>query len=105
MNVAQEIEFLQKNVDKLGVAEKKELLRLLDLHAKRSVVTKAQTDLITFAQEVYPGYKVGVHHKRLAALFEDIASGRKKRIIVNIAPRHGKSELTSYLFPAWLVGV
>jgi predicted phage terminase large subunit-like protein len=40
----------------------------------------------------------------LAKLFEDIAAGRKKRVIVNIAPRHGKSELISYLAPAWFLG-
>ena len=39
-----------------------------------------------------------------AQLFEDIANGKKKRIIVNIAPRHGKSELISYLAPAWFLG-
>jgi hypothetical protein len=53
---------------------------------------------------VYPGYKVGNHHRRLAKIFEDIANGVKKRVIVNIAPRHGKSELISYLAPAWFLG-
>jgi hypothetical protein len=42
--------------------------------------------------------------ERLAKIFEDIASGKKKRVIVNIAPRHGKSELISYLAPAWFLG-
>jgi predicted phage terminase large subunit-like protein len=40
----------------------------------------------------------------LAQIFEDIAAGKKKRVIVNIAPRHGKSELISYLAPAWFLG-
>jgi hypothetical protein len=47
---------------------------------------------------------VGAHHARLAKIFEDIAAGKKKRVIVNIAPRHGKSELISYLAPAWFLG-
>lgn len=102
--VLQEINYLRQNLHSLNAHEKRELLRLLDLQAKRAAVTKAQTDLITFAKEVYPGYKVGQHHRKLASLFEEIASGKKKRIIVNIAPRHGKSELTSYLFPAWFLG-
>jgi len=59
---------------------------------------------LEFIQHVYPGYKVGEHHKRLAQIFEDIAAGKKKRVIVNIAPRHGKSELISYLAPAWFLG-
>jgi hypothetical protein len=37
-------------------------------------------------------------------IFEEIAAGKKKRVIVNIAPRHGKSELISYLAPAWFLG-
>ena len=52
---------------------------------------------LEFIQHVYPGYIIGEHHRRLAKIFEDIANGEKKRVIVNIAPRHGKSELISYL--------
>jgi predicted phage terminase large subunit-like protein len=40
----------------------------------------------------------------LAGLFEEISRGVRKRVIVNIAPRHGKSELISYLAPAWFLG-
>ena len=59
---------------------------------------------LEFIQHVYPGYIIGEHHRRLAKIFEDIANGEKKRVIVNIAPRHGKSELISYLAPAWFLG-
>ena len=59
---------------------------------------------LDFVKHVYPGYKVGPHHLKLAQIFEDIANGKKKRVIVNIAPRHGKSELISYLAPAWFLG-
>lgn len=59
---------------------------------------------LDFVKHVYPGYKVGPHHLKLAQIFEDIAAGKKKRVIVNIAPRHGKSELISYLAPAWFLG-
>ena len=44
------------------------------------------------------------HTRKLAKIFEDIANGVKKRVIVNIAPRHGKSEMISYLAPAWFLG-
>jgi hypothetical protein len=47
---------------------------------------------------------IGAHHQKLANIFEAIAKGEKKRVIVNIAPRHGKSELISYLAPAWFLG-
>jgi predicted phage terminase large subunit-like protein len=64
----------------------------------------AKDDFLSFIQYVYPGYKVGPHHKKLAKIFEEIAEGKKKRVIVNIAPRHGKSEMISYLAPAWFLG-
>jgi predicted phage terminase large subunit-like protein len=64
----------------------------------------SQKSFLEFVKYVYPGYKVGPHHLKLAQIFEDIANGKKKRVIVNIAPRHGKSELISYLAPAWFLG-
>jgi predicted phage terminase large subunit-like protein len=64
----------------------------------------ASTSFLDFIDHVYPGYKVGPHHRKLAGIFEDVAAGKKKRVIVNIAPRHGKSEMISYLAPAWFLG-
>jgi hypothetical protein len=40
----------------------------------------------------------------MAKKFEEIAQGKTKRLIVNMPPRHTKSEFASYLFPAWLMG-
>ena len=65
---------------------------------------RAKSSFLDFISHVYPGYKVGPHHRKLAGIFEDIANGKKKRVIVNIAPRHGKSEMISYLAPAWFLG-
>ena len=64
----------------------------------------SQMSFLEFIKHVYPGYKVGPHHLKLIEIFEAIARGEKKRVIVNIAPRHGKSELISYLAPAWFLG-
>ena len=65
---------------------------------------RGKLSFLDFVKHVYPGYMVGQHHLKLAQIFEDIANGKKKRVIVNIAPRHGKSELISYLAPAWFLG-
>jgi len=79
-------------------------------HAKIKIFKKdwvqkyGKEDFLEFIQHVYPGYMIGDHHRKLANIFEDIAAGKKKRVIVNIAPRHGKSELISYLAPAWFLG-
>lgn len=79
----------------------KELLEEYDNFLKQAA---AQMSFLDFIKHVYPGYKVGPHHLKLIQIFEDIAAGKKKRVIVNIAPRHGKSELISYLAPAWFLG-
>ena len=36
--------------------------------------------------------------------FEEVANGDVKRLIVNMPPRHTKSEFASYLLPAWFLG-
>ena len=60
--------------------------------------------MLGFATHVYPGFKIGPHHRKLSKIFEDVIAGKKKRVIINIAPRHGKSEFSSYLFPAYFLG-
>ena len=85
-------------------SDKRKTLELLKRWETDYVQTSSRDNLLDFAAHVYPGYKVGPHHRRLAHIFEDIANGKKKRVIVNIAPRHGKSELISYLAPAWFLG-
>ena len=100
----QRIKFLRKNLNLLSLNEKREALEEIELFESEMIKKAGQKDFLTFVDHVYPGYKVGPHHKRLARIFEEIASGAKKRVIVNIAPRHGKSELISYLAPAWFLG-
>ena len=92
------------NIGSLPKNEQIELLQLLDALQASTQLTQRQNTFLDFVHHVYPGYKVGAHHAKLAKIFEEIAQGKKKRVIVNIAPRHGKSELISYLAPAWFLG-
>ena len=46
----------------------------------------------------------GKHHKIYGEKLQAVADGKIKRLIVNMPPRHTKSEFASYLFPAWLMG-
>jgi len=84
--------------------EQAQLSRLVSEGKSQITQEVASTSFLDFIAHVYPGYKVGPHHRKLAGIFEDIAAGKKKRVIVNIAPRHGKSEMISYLAPAWFLG-
>ena len=99
-----EIRALQRNLHLYTPQEKAELLADLEERTARAGKKVAQTSILGFATEVYPGFKVGPHHRKLAKIFEDVIAGKKKRVIINIAPRHGKSEFASYLFPAYFLG-
>jgi len=92
------------NISLLARNEQIQLLAELEELEKTRALDLRQNKFLEFVKHVYPGYMVGAHHKRLAQIFEEIANGKKKRVIVNIAPRHGKSELISYLAPAWFLG-
>ena len=39
----------------------------------------------------------------MANAFERVANGEVKRLIINMPPRHTKSEFASYLLPAWFL--
>ena len=64
----------------------------------------AEKNFIPFVRHVWPDFISGYHHKKIAKKFEDIRDGKIKRLIVNMPPRHTKSEFASFLFPSWLVG-
>ena len=100
----EQIKIIRDSLPFMQEDEMRRNLELLKIYDSESVQEVGTSDFLTFIDHVYPGYKVGPHHRRLAKIFEDIANGKKRRVIVNIAPRHGKSEMISYLAPAWFLG-
>ena len=65
---------------------------------------KAQIDFMKFVKAMWPGFIDGRHHKVMAKKFEEIAEGKIRRLIINMPPRHTKSEFASYMLPAWFLG-
>jgi hypothetical protein len=65
---------------------------------------RSQGDFLSFVRGVWPEFIAGEHHRLIAEKLERVARGELKRLIVNMAPRHTKSEFASYLFPAWMMG-
>ncbi len=100
----EEIQALNRVLPTLSAQEKAELLQDLEERATRASKQIGQDSMLGFALHVYPGFKIGPHHRKLAKIFEDVIAGKKKRVIINIAPRMGKSEFSSYLFPAYFLG-
>ena len=84
-----ELEDLSKSLDKFSELEKRDRL---------------QDSFLEFVRHVWPSFIAGRHHKIFAEKLERVAKGELKRLIVNMPPRHTKSEFASYLFPAWIMG-
>ena len=99
-----ELQKLMLSLPNMSLAEKMELFADLEVRERRATLLAAQTNMLGFAHAVYPGFKTGPHHRKLAKIFTDVIEGKKKRVIINIAPRMGKSEFSSYLFPAYFLG-
>jgi predicted phage terminase large subunit-like protein len=95
---------LQAKLPSMSLAEKMDALDLIERSEAFASLRIKRTNMIEFAKHVYPGFKVGPHHRKLAKIFQDVIDGKKKRVIINIAPRMGKSEFSSYLFPSYFLG-
>jgi len=65
---------------------------------------KAQDNFMDFVYQMWPGFINGAHHKVMAKKFQEIAEGKCKRLIINMPPRHTKSEFASFMLPAWFLG-
>jgi predicted phage terminase large subunit-like protein len=100
----EDIDELIKAVPTMAPDKKRRTLELIRNYQSQLIQEDGKDNFLDFVKHVYPDYKVGPHHEKLARIFEEIAAGKKKRVVVNIAPRHGKSELISYLAPAWFLG-
>ena len=86
------------------IEDKREVLELLeDLHEAKKKES-ARESFLGFVNYVWPAFIEGRHHKVVAEAFERVIKGDLKRLIINMPPRHTKSEFASYLLPAWFLG-
>ena len=82
----------------------KEILALTEAKNKLEVREKATDKFMPFAHHVYENFIEGEHHRIIAEKLEQVAQGKLKRLIINMPPRHSKSEFASFLMPAWFLG-
>lgn len=87
----------QQRFDKVEEAKKERAAREL-----------ARRHLLPFIKRNQPNYDAGWVHadiaKRLEKFADDIENKRSPRLMLCVPPRHGKSEIASRNFPAWLLG-
>jgi len=88
----------------LSAADQERLLAELEKLEELKTQKVAQERFIKFVEAAWPSFIAGKHHAKMAAAFERVARGDLKRLIINMPPRHTKSEFASYLLPAWFLG-
>jgi predicted phage terminase large subunit-like protein len=91
-------------IEQLPEGERDALMDLASQYQNAVLREKAQVDFMAFVKSMWPGFILGRHHALMAKKFEEIADGKVKRLIINMPPRHTKSEFASYLLPAWFLG-
>jgi predicted phage terminase large subunit-like protein len=91
-------------ISQLPAAEQAKLFEDVAQYKGALTREKAQIDFMAFVKEMWPGFIHGRHHALMARKFQDIADGKLKRLIINMPPRHTKSEFASNMLPAWFLG-
>jgi predicted phage terminase large subunit-like protein len=91
-------------ISRLDPADYEKLLSQVEEYKLALMRERASASFMEYVKQVWPGFVHGRHHAVMAKKFEDIASGKLKRLIINMPPRHTKSEFASYLLPSWFLG-
>ncbi len=92
-------------INNLSLDEKEELLTLLEELDDAKSRIKSKKSYLSFVKSQWSAFIHGDHHEIMAEAFERVAKGELKRLIINMPPRHTKSEFASYLLPAWFLGL
>ena len=95
-----EIELYLTLADTAPPAERAKVQKLLEFDR----VERCKESYLFFVQQMWPIFISGKHHAIMADAFERVARGDLKRLIINMPPRHTKSEFASYLLPSWFLG-
>ena len=95
-----DIEEVLERIKDMPDAERLAVLKDLEILQEKTAASKAQLHFLPFVRMMWPSFIAGRHHAKMADAFERVARGELKRLIINMPPRHTKSEFASYLFPA-----
>lgn len=95
---------LLKSLPSLPLEEQREILDLLEQYESAEKREKSVETFMGFVKSVWPAFIEGRHHKIMANAFQRVADGELKRLIINMPPRHTKSEFASFLLPSWFLG-
>jgi hypothetical protein len=99
-----DLQQLLNQLHTLPIDEQRDILVELEkLEAARDRET-ARGDFMAFVKAMWPAFIEGEHHRIVAEAFGRVLRGECKRLVIAMPPRHSKSEMSSYLLPAWFLG-
>jgi predicted phage terminase large subunit-like protein len=93
-----------EKIKRLPPDARKELMKTFLRLQEKKKESKINNNFMAFVKHVWPEFIEGRHHKIIAEKFNQIAEKKIKRLIINMPPRHTKSEFSSFLLPAWMIG-
>jgi len=93
------------NLSHLSEGEMKEILMLQERLSLLETQDKSKDSFMEYIRYIWPGFIEGDHHRIIADALTRVAKGELKRLIVNMPPRHTKSEFASIYFPSWIMGL
>ena len=96
---------VEKKLPSMPAAVQQKVGQLIAEARKSITYTQARSDFMAYVKYVWPNFIHGRHHEKMAAAFQRVAEGKVKRLIINMPPRHTKSEFASYLLPSWFLGM
>ena len=93
-----------EKIKKLPHDIRKDFMKMYVKYGEKKRESLVKRDFLSFVKYIWPDFIQGSHHKIIAKKFNNLADGKLKRLIVNMPPRHTKSEFASSLLPAWMIG-
>ena len=101
---ATELQLALANIATLPPDEQAMISSLVEEAIRQRTLQACRDDFLSFVRYMWPGFICGPHHLEMAKQFQLISEGKENRITLSLAPRSGKSMLTSVYFPAWFLG-
>ena len=81
-----------KEINKLPADVRKSYRQFRVMLADKKKQNRAKDDFLSFVKCMWPDFIEGSHHRHIADKFNKLATGEITRLIVNMPPRHTKSE-------------
>ena len=100
----EELILTEEQIQKLPSDARKDYRKCYLMLREKKNKTEINNDFLKFVKTVWPDFIQGDHHKKIADQFNRLARGDINRLIINMPPRHTKSEFASFLLPAWMIG-